>query len=564
MAFRSVYPHLMTNIEDWPIYKLSKHRQEFIKRLNQVASDSLIEKYGGDLDDLLARSIYLERMRIQMEPWSVDPSDEKKFWNNISKQFQENKREPDKDELNRALVERIIRRYAEEIVGHFKIGTFRFARKFLTAFFGRLLNAAKERNFLKFRNSKHKLYEKLIVKGHLEQVRKLSEEGTLVILPTHFSNLDSILIGYAIDGICGLPAFSYGAGLNLFELELVAYFMNRLGAYKVDRRKKNSIYLEVLKTMSSLSLEEGVHSLFFPGGTRSRSGETEKHLKMGLLSTVIEAQRSLLEKGEHKKIYIVPMILSYHFVLEAKFLIEQHLLRTGKEKYIRIKDHGRSYSRIFRFIWQLFSSSSEIYMSFGKPMDVFGNPVDMDGVSFDERGHKIDLKDYFTFEGKIDRNEQRETIYTKNLAKKVVESYHKDHIVLSSQMIAFAFFHILKSENRDTSIFDLVNIPTEDIRISKTMFLGILNELQSVLIEMEQTGNIKLSDKIHESVEEIIADGLKNLGMYHVKKPVIKLDDTWFGSQDLKLLFYYSNRLDHYELNEKLHWKKNDQLAESI
>ena len=61
---------------------------------------------------------------------------------------------------------------------------------------------------------------------------------TVIIVPTHFSNLDSILIGYAIDGIMGLPAFHYGAGLNLYDLELVAYFINRLGAYKVDRRKK--------------------------------------------------------------------------------------------------------------------------------------------------------------------------------------------------------------------------------------------------------------------------------------------------------------------------------------
>jgi glycerol-3-phosphate O-acyltransferase len=564
MTFKSVYPHLIPNIEDWPISKLSNSRQAFIKQINTAAFDSLIAKHGEELDDLLARSIYLERMRIQMEPWKVDPSDEKKFWNSISKQFQENKREANKDDLNKALIERIIRRYSEEIVGNFKIGTFRFARKFLTAFFGRLLNAAKGKNILKFRSRKHKLYEKLIVKGPLEQVRHLSKDGTLVVLPTHFSNLDSILIGYAIDAICGLPAFSYGAGLNLFELELVAYFMNRLGAYKVDRRKKNSIYLEVLKTMSSLSMEEGVHSLFFPGGTRSRSGETEKHLKMGLLSTVIDAQRSMLQKGETKKIYIVPLVLSYHFVLEGKYLIEQHLLRTGKEKYIRMKDHGRSYSRIFRFIWQLFSSSSEIYLSFGPAMDVFGNPVDNEGISYDERGNKIDLKDYFTFEGMIDRNEQREAIYTKNLAKKVIASFHADHVVLSSQMIAFAFFHILSNQNKDTSIFDLVNIPMEDSKINLEEFSNTMQELKEVLIEMEQAGSIKLSDNIKDPVDMIIEDGLKHLGMYHVKKPIIKLDEFHLGSQDLKLVYYYSNRLDHYELGEKLLWKKNDQIEEPI
>src|SRR3546814_15272144 len=50
----------------------------------------------------------------------------------------------------------------------------------------------------------------------------------------------------------GLPAFIYGAGLNLFNRKIFAYFMNSLGAYKVDRRKKNLPYLETLKTYSTL------------------------------------------------------------------------------------------------------------------------------------------------------------------------------------------------------------------------------------------------------------------------------------------------------------------------
>src|SRR5204863_9543615 len=59
-----------------------------------------------------------------------------------------------------------------------------------------------------------------------------------ILVPTHFSNLDSILIGWIIHAM-GLPAFIYGAGLNLFNIKIFAYFMNSLGAYKVDRRKKD-------------------------------------------------------------------------------------------------------------------------------------------------------------------------------------------------------------------------------------------------------------------------------------------------------------------------------------
>lgn len=39
--------------------------------------------------------------------------------------------------------------------------------------------------------------------------------------------------------------------------------MNRLGAYRVDRRKKNAIYLEALKVYSTEVIMRGGHSLFF-------------------------------------------------------------------------------------------------------------------------------------------------------------------------------------------------------------------------------------------------------------------------------------------------------------
>ena len=94
-----------------------------------------------------------------------------------------------------------------------------------------------------------------------------------------------------------MPPFIYGAGLNLFNISIFAYFMNALGAYKVDRRKKNLMYLETLKTYSKEAIQFGCHSLFFPGGTRSRSGIIESRLKLGLLSTAIEAQRANFQQG---------------------------------------------------------------------------------------------------------------------------------------------------------------------------------------------------------------------------------------------------------------------------
>ena len=44
-------------------------------------------------------------------------------------------------------------------------------------------------------------------------------------------------------------------------------------------------------------IEHGYHSLFFPGGTRSRSGGVERRLKLGLAGTGIEAFARTAEQG---------------------------------------------------------------------------------------------------------------------------------------------------------------------------------------------------------------------------------------------------------------------------
>ena len=160
------------------------------------------------------------------------------------------------------------------------------------------------KKFGAFFRSKYTLRDKIHIVGKVKMLRKLASQGTIIMVPTHFSNIDSMLIGWVIHSL-GLPAFIYGAGLNLFNIKIFAYFMNSLGAYKVDRRKKNITYLETLKMYSNLAIQKGAHSLFFPGGTRSRSGMIEKNLKLGLLSTAVEAQRHIFQddtQQQRKKI----------------------------------------------------------------------------------------------------------------------------------------------------------------------------------------------------------------------------------------------------------------------
>ena len=555
----AVYEHVIPNIEDWPIYKLSEDRRAFIEEIIGFTLEGMMKNSGAELTDTLAKTIYLERIRMKEEPWKVDPPNEKQFWRKIQRKLVGQSLDRSAEEAlkaNEEILGKIVRRYAEEIVGTFRIKAFLFARRFLTIFFTRLLNTAASRNWRGLWGSKYRLQDRLMVNGQVEQVRELIKKGTVVIVPTHFSNLDSILIGYAMDAFAGLPSFSYGAGLNLYNTGYTAYFMNRLGAYRVDRRKKNAIYLETLKAMSNLSIQRGVNSLFFPGGTRSRSGSIETKLKLGLMSSVLEAQRAALQKGEGRKIFIVPLIISYHFVLEAPFLIEQHLKIIGKERYIKAKDDFYSGWKLLKFTWKVFSKSNDITLSFGQPLDVLGNPVDMEGNSHDKYGNLIDLKDYFSSKGKVVADLQRESEYTKILGEKILERYFKDNIVLSSHIVAFAAFEILKHQNSKLDLYGILRLPTDDYTFPMDALHDVAAKMQAILIEMEKQGDVRLSEQIYWPADRLLQDGVARLGTYHLAKPLRVDKNGQILSDSFKVLYFYHNRLEGYGLAEKMNWKK--------
>jgi len=381
--------HIIPNMADWPISQFGEKRGEFVFELNDFVLKKILDSHGENLEPLLAKTIYLEKKRSKNNRWRVDPEDEVRYWSSLSKELNQITQDGGTQGGYLELLKRIINRYDEEIVGTFKPKTYKFTFTFLNIFFKRLLNTAAGRNHKRLWGSRHQLVEKLKVYGEVDKIKALFDHGTVVMVPTHFSNLDSMVIGYAMQSAVGIPAFSFGAGLNLFDNEIVGYFINRLGAYRVDRRKKNPIYLECLTSMAAYSIQKGVNNLFFPGGTRSREGGMEDRLKLGLLGSSIEAQRNMVIEGKKEKVFIVPMILGYNFVLEAKFLIEQHLARTGKEKYIKSKDAFKSYRKITKFIWSLFSEKSDISVSFGEPMDIMGNFVDDKGNSIDINGFVV-------------------------------------------------------------------------------------------------------------------------------------------------------------------------------
>ena len=550
------YPQLLPEIRDWPIHKLYEDREGLINTVDNLSVEHILEKHGDRIGDLISRVSYLELIRLKETPWKVDPPNETQFWKRVRNEVTANEKlKPEiKLQQNTELLRRIVHRYTEEIAGNFKESTFLFARKFLTLFFKRLLNAAAGKKFRRFWSTKLELYERIKIHGNVHHVRSMFQHGTVVILPTHLSNLDSIMIGYALDAVVGLPAFSYGAGLNLYESELFAFYMTRLGAYRVDRRKKNPIYLDSLKIMSQVMLERGTNSLFFPGGTRSRSGEIERELKYGLLNSLLSAQRSIYQTGGQQKIIVIPLIIGYHCTLEAQSLINSHLKTTGEEKYVS-KRKTITVRSILSFAWKFFSQASEFHLSFGEPMDVLGYKLDKDARSVDERGQVVDIREFFSLHGKIEANRQRESVYTRKLAEKVVDNYQRYYVVLTSHLAAFTAFELMRKIHPSMDLYALLRLPVELLSIPFPLFKETFSKFLDLLKQLEKDGEIRLQTELHTlDLDESIRHGVKHLGTFHAVLPLKFGNKENILPKNPSLVYYYHNRLSGYHIEDMIVW----------
>src|SRR6267154_2555093 len=83
------YKPILEGIPDWPVYRLSKSRKEFIEEVTQKSIERIRELRPSQkqlLEDLQA-TVYREQNRIKRNRWRVDPKDDNRFWGDIKSQL---------------------------------------------------------------------------------------------------------------------------------------------------------------------------------------------------------------------------------------------------------------------------------------------------------------------------------------------------------------------------------------------------------------------------------------------------------------------------------------------
>ena len=526
---------------------------ETVSRALQGRMRARVDGMSDDaLHGYLADTVYLERKRFHAQRHS-DPAspDEVAAIEDAARATHQGR--ADQERAVMALVDR----YVHEIHNVFSQRTYRVATRLIPSALARLLTATRPRELLKGDfDPDHRLIIETAAGDDGAALRALAQRHTLLFAPTHVSNLDSPLIGYALDRL-GLPPAIYGAGLNLFGNPVMGYFMSRLGAYTVDRRKQHRLYKDVLKDYSVDSLGRGCHSLFFPGGTRCRSGRVEDKVKKGLLGTGILAWQEGLEQGRPRpEVLVVPLALSYSLVLEAETLIEDSLEEEGKRRYIITDDEFSEPRTVASFARQLLDLDDAVVLRFGAPLDLLGNPVDAQGRSLDREGGVIDRRGYVCSpEGTVQRDAQRDHVYTEVLARRLVEAWHRDSTVLSTHVASFAAGRLLRRAHPRLPTAQLVLLPPSERPVDRAALQAAIGELLVELDQMVAEGRIRTrlpgaGADPQARAKAVLDEALTRFRGFHSRRT---LEDR--GGQmglDPRLLLYYSHRLHDYGLSGQM------------
>jgi glycerol-3-phosphate O-acyltransferase len=513
-----------------PSHHISHAMQKKIQKRCSQFSDEVLFMY-------LADTVYQERKRIEDSQASDMSEQYKSLLQSSARALQRNREAMDASIMN------LVDLYSREIHTQFSPRTYAFASKMLPNALTRLLTASQPTQIF---GADFDPASRIIVRGPLQKIRELSKNHTLVFTPTHSSNLDSPLIGYGLLQ-AKLPPVIYGAGLNLFSNPLMSFFMSRLGAYTVDRRKRNQLYKDVLKDYSVESLQRGCHSLFYPGGTRSRDGSIEDKIKKGLLGTVIQAwQENIAENKKNTELLIVPCTLSCSLILEAETLIDDALVAEGKARYIIMDDEFSETRTLAAYARKILNLDSNVYLQFGEPLDCVGNKVNEKGISIDPKGDLINRKEYITDRnGKIVYDKQRDQQYTNLLSKQIITSFRQNNIILPTHLVAFAAWQLLCEKFPRLDNVQRALLTKEERTIQRSNLLRRIDILQIRIQKLVKEGQV--SCELPKHATKTFDKAIQRFTLYH-RNPVVSIINNSHLLVNSRLVLYYGNRLKGYGL----------------
>ncbi|MFW6050189.1 MAG: 1-acyl-sn-glycerol-3-phosphate acyltransferase [Myxococcota bacterium] len=211
----------------------------------------------------------------------------------------------------------------------------------------------------------HRIYDGLVVdKEGMERLREAARSGAIVLLPSHKSHVDYLVLSDTLyANALSPPLIAAGENLNFWP---VGALLRRGGAFFIRRSfRGKKLYAALVDAYIRKLLVEGFPIEFFIEGGRSRTGKLLPP-KYGLLSMVVDA--ALLLRG--RRIHFVPISIGYEKIVEERSYV--HELGGGeKEK---------------ESVGALIKSSEILRSRYGRLYVQFGEILTFDDVFREELG----------------------------------------------------------------------------------------------------------------------------------------------------------------------------------
>lgn len=380
----------------------------------------------------------------------------------------------------------------------------------------------------------------------LEHVRDTARHRRVVIVPSHKSHVDYLVISYLFYRH-GLLAPHIAAGINLSFWPLGPIF-RRSGAFFLRRSfSGDPIYPVVFNAYLVKLLEEGFPIEFFIEGTRSRTGKLNPP-KYGMLNMIVDAGL----QGDVDDVAFVPISIAYENIIEGSSYRQE---LTGGEK------QAENLGALLRTPAVLRSRYGRVYVEFGRAIEL---------RSFIDSYHPGQQS------GDIERPELERTV--RRLAYRIIHGINDVTTVSPSALAALVLLNSPAGRvDADTlareSGFVLNYLRTRGARLSSPLREAIARSLNRIAkAESTPIDPSGFDDYEREFVEEanrhstgapvalsgdeetgraVAAPLAEALRLLADKKVVERHADGWSTPDDRRIeLSYYRNNIIHYFVAE--------------
>jgi glycerol-3-phosphate O-acyltransferase len=196
----------------------------------------------------------------------------------------------------------------------------------------------------------------------LRGIARIAQHHPVVFLPTHKSNLDHLVLQYALHEN-GLPPNHTAGGINMNFFPMGMFFQ-RSGIFFIRRSfKNNELYKHVLRSYIDYLIEKRFSLEWYIEGGRSRSGKLLPP-RFGLLAYVVDA----FKRAKSEDVFLIPVSIAYDQIQEAgTYAAEQQGAAKRKEDFGWFLSFVRAMRRDYGHISIRFGEPLSLRAALGPP-----------------------------------------------------------------------------------------------------------------------------------------------------------------------------------------------------